>query len=228
MMVVFSNLVENNVEVFMDDFSVFGSSYDNYLNNLSQVLQCCEETNLILNWEKCHFMVQEGIILGHKISSQGIEVDRTKVDIIEKLPPPNNVKGVRSFLGHAGFYRWFIKDFSKISKPLCNLLNKDADFNFDIDCFDAFDRLEQELILAPIMSTPDWNLPFELMCDASDFALGAILGHRKDKKLHVIYNDSRTLNEAQVNYSTTEKELLAVIFAFDKFQSYLIGLKVII
>ena len=121
-------------------------------------------------------MVQEGIVLGHKISSKGIEVDRAKVEIIEKLPSPTNVKRVRSFLGHARFYRQFIKDFSKISKPLCNLLNKDVVFNFDKDCLNAFNRLKQELISAPIIAAPDWSLPFELMCDASDFALGVIFG----------------------------------------------------
>ena len=120
-------------------------------------------------------MVQEGIVLGYKISSKGIEMDRAKVKVIEKLPPPNNVKGVRSFLDHAGFYHRFIKDFSKISKPLCDLLNKDVAFDFDKNCLDDFSRLKQELILAPIMSSSDWNLPFELMCDASNYALGAVL-----------------------------------------------------
>ena len=134
MMAIFSDYVEKIVEVFMDDFSIFGSSFDNCLANLSQVLQRCEETNLVLNWEKCHLMVTEGIVLGHKISANGIEVDRAKIEIIDKLPPPNSVKGVRSFLGHAGFYRHFIRDFSKVAKPLCNLLNKDTDFNFDSSC----------------------------------------------------------------------------------------------
>ena len=173
-------------------------------------------------------MVQEGIVLGHKILEKGIEVDRAKIEIIEKMPPPTNVKGIRSFLGHAGFYRRFIKDFSKISKPLCHLLNKDVDFNFDNDCLQAFNRLKKELISAPIMVAPNWSLPFELMCDASDFALGAVLGQRKDRKLHVIYYTSRTLNDAQLNYATTEKELLAVVYAFDKFYSYLLGSNVIV
>ena len=114
----------------MDDFSVFRSSYDVCLNNLDTVLKRCKETNLVLNWEKCHFMVTKGIVLGHKISSRGIEVDKAKTDVIGKLPPPVNVKGVQSFLGHAGFYRRFIKDFSKIAKPLSNLLNKDKSFHF--------------------------------------------------------------------------------------------------
>ncbi|KAL5562744.1 hypothetical protein UlMin_032491 [Ulmus minor] len=167
--------------VFMDDFSVFGSSFDNCLANLALVLQRCVDTNLVLNWEKCHFMVREGIVLGHRISVKGIEVDQAKIDVIKKLPPPTNVKGVRSFLGHAGFYRRFIKDFSKITKPLCELLVKDAVFDFSKDCLHAFETLKEKLISSPIIVAPDWELPFTLMCDASDYAIGAVLGQRKGK-----------------------------------------------
>ncbi|KAK8635984.1 hypothetical protein V6N13_004695 [Hibiscus sabdariffa] len=172
-------------------------------------------------------MVNECTVLGHKISSKGIEVDKAKVEVIEKLPPPTNVKGIRSFLGHAGFYRRFIKDFSKISKPLCNLLQQNQPFVFD-ECQSAFEELKVKLISAPVVVPPDWTLPFELMCDASDHAVGAALGQRRGKLFHVIYYASRTLNEAQINYTTTEKELLAVVFAFEKFRSYLIGTKVIV
>ncbi|XP_021834473.1 uncharacterized protein LOC110774242, partial [Prunus avium] len=228
MMSIFSDMVERFIEVFMDDFSVFGSSFDSCLHNLALVLKRCEETNLVLNWEKCHFMVQEGIVLGHKISAKGIEVDKAKIDTIEKLPPPTTVKGIRSFLGHAGFYRRFIQDFSKITKPLCNLLLKDVEFNFDSSCLEAFNVLKEKLTSAPIIVAPDWDLPFEIMCDASDYAVGAVLGQRRNKLLHVIYYASRTLNDAQRNYTTTEKELLAVIFSLDKFRSYLIGAKVIV
>ncbi|CAL9005419.1 unnamed protein product, partial [Prunus brigantina] len=186
------------------------------------------ETNLVLNWEKCHFMVNQGIVLGHVISSKGIEVDKAKIDLIASMPSPTSVKEVRSFLGHAGFYRRFIKDFSKIARPLCNLLAKDMDFTFDQDCENAFNALKKMLTTAPIIIPPDWSLPFELMCDASDYAVGAVLGQRVDKKPHAIYYASRTLNDAQLNYSTTEKELLAVIFALEKFRSYLITNKVIV
>ncbi|KAL5544755.1 hypothetical protein UlMin_008539 [Ulmus minor] len=228
MMSIFFNMVEKYIEVFMDDFSVLGSSFDNCLANLSLVLQRCVDTNLVLNWEKCHSMVREGIVLGHRISVKGIKVDRAKIDVIEKLPPPTNVKGVRSFLGHAGFYRRFIKDFSKITKPLCELLVKDAIFDFSRDCLLAFETLKEKLISSPIIVAPDWELPFTLMCDASDYAIGAVLGQRKGKIFHVIYYASKVLNDAQLNYATTEKELLAVVYAFDKFWSYLIGSKVIV
>ena len=227
MMAIFSDMVEKTIEIFMDDFSVLGNSFDNCLENSRSVLVRCEETNLVLNWEKCHFMVQEGIVLGHRISARGIEVDRAKIEAIEKLPPPSSVKGIRSFLGHAGFYRRFIKDFSQIAKPLSNLLVQGIPFEFDSQCLHAFSVLKDKLVSAPIVLAPDWSFPFELMCDASDFAIGAVLGQKREKIFQVIYYASRTLNGAQLNYATTEKELLAIVFAFDKFRPYLIGNKVV-
>ncbi|GLT29119.1 hypothetical protein SLA2020_040050 [Shorea laevis] len=227
-MAIFHDMVEKFIEIFMDDFSIFGDSFDACLKILELVLQRCEETNLVLNWEKCHFMVQEGIVLGHKVSSRGIEVDRAKVEVIEKLPPPTSVKAVRSFLRHAGFYKRFIKDFSKITKPLSNFLVKDVPFNFDDECLQAFNNLKEKLITAPIMGAPNWSLLFELMCDASDNAIGAVLGQRKNKVFQAIHYASHTLSEAQLNYTTTEKKLLAVVFAFDKFHSYLIANKVVV
>jgi hypothetical protein len=179
MMSIFSNMVEKFLEVFMDDFSVFGSSFDTCLHNLSLMLQHCKETDLILSWEKSHFMVQEGIVMGHIVSKRGIEVDRAKVELIENLPPPTSVKQIHSFLGHAGFYHHFIKDFNKISRPLCNLLAKDTTFHFDDACLEAFHKLRSMLSSAPIMKPPDWSLPFEIMCDASDYAVGAVRDNMK-------------------------------------------------
>jgi len=228
MMSIFSELVENVVEVFMDDFSVYGDNFEHCLENLEKILIRCKETNLVLNWEKCHFMVTQGSVLGHIVSSRGIEVDQAKVESIQKLPAPRNVRDIRSFLGHAGFYRRFIASFSAISRPLCHLLASDVPFEWTSECQASFEKLKKSLISAPIIQSPDWSLPFELMCDASDYAVGAVLGQRKDKKPHVIYYASKTLNEAQKNYTTTEKELLAVVFALDKFRSYLVGSLVII
>ena len=212
----------------MDDFSVLGSSFDDCLENLRAVLVRCEETNLVLNWEKCHFMVQESIVLGHRISTRGIEVDRAKIEAIEKLPPPSSVKGIRSFLGHAGFYRRFIKDFSRISKPLSSLLVQETPFVFDEQCLQAFSVLKDKLVSAPIVVALDWDLPFKLMCDTSEYAIGAMLGQKKERIFQVIHYASQTLNDAQLNYATMEKELLAIVFAFGKFRPYLIGNKVIV
>ncbi|GJV82721.1 reverse transcriptase domain-containing protein [Tanacetum coccineum] len=152
MMAIFHDMIEKTMEVFMDDFSVFGDSFDSCLSNLEK-----------------------------DAKKSGIEVDHAKVDVIDKLPHPTIVKGVRSFLGHTGFYRRFIQDFSKIARPMTHLLEKETPFVFSKDCIDAFETLKKKLTEAPILVVPDWNLPFELMCDASDFAIGAVLGQRKMK-----------------------------------------------
>ncbi|GKA14373.1 reverse transcriptase domain-containing protein, partial [Tanacetum coccineum] len=152
MLAIFHDMVEKTMEVFMDDFSVFGNSFENCLSRLDKMLKRCEDTNLCLNWEKSHFMVKEGIVLGHKISKNGIEVDKAKVDVIAKLPHPTTVKGVRSFLGHAG----------------------------------------------------------------------VVLGQRHEKHFKPIHYASKTMTEAESRYTTTEKEMLAVVYAFEKFRSYLI------
>jgi len=157
-------------------------------------------------------MVREGIVLGHLVSQRGFEVDKAKIEVIEHLPPPINVKGIRSFLGHAGFYRRFIKDSSFIARPLTRLLAKHVPFEFDDACLQAFENVKRALISAPIIQPPDWSLPSEIMCDASDYAVGAVLGQIKDKKHHAIAYASKTLIGPQLNYATTEKELLAVVF----------------
>nr|GEW43061.1 reverse transcriptase domain-containing protein [Tanacetum cinerariifolium] len=174
MLAIFHDMVEKTMEVFMDDFSVFGNSFENCLSLLDKMLQRCEDTNLWLNWEKSHFMVKEGIFLGHKISKNGIKVDIAKVDVIAKLPHPTTVEGVRSFLGHAGFYRRFIQDFSKNFRPMTHLLEKKTSFIFSKDCIKAFHMLNKKLTEAPILIAPNWDLPFELMCGASDFAIGNV------------------------------------------------------
>nr|GEW60601.1 reverse transcriptase domain-containing protein [Tanacetum cinerariifolium] len=155
MIAIFHDMIEKTMEVFMDDFSVFRDSFSSCLSNLDKMLKRCEDTNLVLNWEKCHFMCKEGIVLGHKISKSGIEVDRAKVDVIAKLPHPTTVKGVRSFLGHADFYRWFIQYFSKIARPMSHLLEKKTPFLFSKDCIDAFETLKKKLTEAPILVVPD-------------------------------------------------------------------------
>nr|GEX68127.1 reverse transcriptase domain-containing protein [Tanacetum cinerariifolium] len=183
-------------EVFMDDFSIFGNSFGTCLSHLDKMLKRCEDTNLCLNWEKSHFMVKEGIVHGHKISKNVIEVDKAKVDVIAKLPHPTTVK--------------------------------DTPFFFVKKCIEAFQTLKRKLTEAPILVAPDWDLPFELMCDASDFAIGTVLGQQKIKHFQPIHYASKTMTDAQAHYTTTKEELLAVVYAFEKFWPYLILSKSIV
>ncbi|RDX94809.1 Retrovirus-related Pol polyprotein, partial [Mucuna pruriens] len=179
---IFSDLLQDCMEVFMDDFTMYAYSFDTCLDNLSKVLTRCIDTNLV-QFKKCHFMVIEGIILGHLVSNRGIEVDKSKIDIITSLPNPAFVQEVRSFLGHAGFYRRFIKNFSKLALPLSKLLQK------------------------------VWN-------SSQRAGVG--------KPMHVIAYASRLMDPTQSNYTTIEKELLAIVFALEKFRSYLIGSRIIV
>ena len=160
----------------MDDFFVYGSRFENYLQNLTMILQRCKDKNLALNWEKCHFMLAEGIVLGHKISVARLEVDEAKISMIKTLRKPVTVKGIISFLGHARFYGRFIKDLSMIAKPLCRLLEKDAKFDFQDACKSAFYEKKARLVISPVIATLDWSKNFEIMCDASDFSMRVVLG----------------------------------------------------
>nr|GEU61293.1 reverse transcriptase domain-containing protein [Tanacetum cinerariifolium] len=211
MMAIFHDMIEKTMEIFMDDFLIFKNSFQTCISHLEKMLKQCEDTNLCLNWEKSHFMVKEGIFLGHKISKDGIEVDKPKVKVIAKLPHPTIVKCIRSFLGHPGFYLRFIKDFSKIAWPMTRLLKKDTSFLFSKECVEAFQTLKRKLTQAPILISRDWDMPFELMCDASDFAIGAILGQCQDKHFRPIHYASKTMTKAESNYTTMEKEMLAVL-----------------
>nr|GEW12810.1 DNA-directed DNA polymerase [Tanacetum cinerariifolium] len=202
-------------------------TFQSCLSHLERMLKRCEDTNLCLNWEKSHFMVKEGIVIGHKISKQGIEVDKAKVDVITKLPHPTTVKGIRSFLCHADFYRRFIKDFSKIARSMTRF-SKKIPHSFSLKSVDAFQTLKIKLTEAPVLIAPDWDMPFELMCDASDYAIGSVLGQRQDKHFRPIQYASKTMTEAESNYTKTEKEMLAMVYAFEKFRSYLIMNKSIV
>jgi hypothetical protein len=147
------------------------------------------------------------------ISERGIELDKAKMERVEQLPPPIDAKSLISFLGHVGFYRIFTKDFSKITKPLTQLLQKDVAFDFDEKCLEAFQILKNALVSAPIIQPLDWSQPFKIMCNASDYAVGAVLGQRNEGRVHAVCYASKTLNEAQLNYATTEKKFLAVMFS---------------
>nr|GFA21685.1 DNA-directed DNA polymerase [Tanacetum cinerariifolium] len=172
MVAIFHDMIKKTMEVFMDDFSVFGNSFQSCLSHLEKMLKRCEDINLCLNWEKSHFMVKE--------------------------------------------------DFSKIARPMTRLLEKDTLFIFSQECVDAFQTLKRKFTEAPILIAPDWDTPFELMCDASNFAIGAVLGQRQDKHFRPIHYTSKIMTEAELNYTTIEKEMLAVVYAFEKFRSYLI------
>nr|GEV26798.1 DNA-directed DNA polymerase [Tanacetum cinerariifolium] len=174
------------------------------------------------------FAYRQGIVLGHKISKSEIKVDRAKFDVIAILTPRTSVKGIRSFLGHNGFYRQFIQDFSKIAQPVAHLLEKETLFLFSTECREAFKSFKEKLTESLILVAPDWDLPFEIMCDASNFAVGAVLGQRKTKHFQPIHYESKTITNAQAHYTITEKELLAVVYAFEKFRPYLVLSKTIV
>nr|GEZ52067.1 reverse transcriptase domain-containing protein [Tanacetum cinerariifolium] len=176
MMAIFPDMIKKTMEVFMDDFS-----------------------------EKRHFMVKEDIVLGHKKFNNGIEVDKAKVDVIAKLPHPTTVKGICSFLGHADFYRRFIQDFLKIARPMTSLLEKDTPFLFSKEYVKAFQTLKRKLTEAPILIAPEWDMPFELMCHASNFAIGAVLGQGQEKHFRPIHYAS----VLQPVAPTTAKQKLA-------------------
>ena len=212
----------------MEDFSVFGPSFDACLEHLTQILDVCLKKHLVLSWEKSHFMVRAGIALGHLVSTKGLEVDKAKVKVIQYLALSKSIRELRSFLGHVGFYHRFIQDFANVSKPLTSLLCKEKDFMIEEEGKHAFMQLKRLLLEAPILQIPNWDLPFEIMSDASDFAVAAVLGQRIEKKPTAICYASKTLADAQLNYTTTEKELLAVVFALEKFRPHILGSKIIV
>jgi hypothetical protein len=190
---------------------------------LRRVLKRCIQAQLSLSTEKCHMMMSEGIVLGHFISSQGIQVDPSKIQVIKNLPTPKTQTDIRSFLGHAGYYRRFIKNFSKIASPLFVLLMKNTEFNWTNQCEEAFRTLKHQVSTAPILRGPDWTLPFHISSDASDTAIGAVLGQEEDHLPYAIYFISKNMSPAELNYTVTEKEFLAVIYAINKFRHYITG-----
>lgn len=172
---IFLDLIPACVEMNMDDFIVYGDSFDEALENLEKVLIRCKETNIFLAHEKCFMTFNEGIVLGHHISGDGIKVDSSKVEVISKLSVPNYQQDVRIFLGFTGYYRIFIENFTKIETPLFKLLTKDYEFNWNFDCQAAFETLKKRISEAPILKGINWKLPFYISTDASDIALRAML-----------------------------------------------------
>jgi hypothetical protein len=173
---IFSNMVNDCMEIFMDDFTPYGTNFEEALSNLEKVLKRCKQSHLSLSTKNFHMMMREGVVLGHFISYAGIQVDPTKIQVILDIPTPSTQKEVRSFLGHAGYYRRFIKNFSKLASPLFFLLTKYVNFRWTDDCELSFLDLKQGLSTTPILSRPNWALPFHIYSYASDTAIGAVLG----------------------------------------------------
>ncbi|GJT03440.1 DNA-directed DNA polymerase [Tanacetum coccineum] len=217
------DVLKNEIVKLLDPGLIYPIPDSSWVSPIHVVLK---KGGMIVVLNENNELIPSRTVTGWRVA--GIEVDRAKIDVIAKLPYPTNVKGVRSFLGHARFYRRFIKDFSMISKPMTQLLMKDAKFDFFDDCKKAFNILKEKLTTPPIIISLDWNVPFKLMCDVSDFAIGIVLEQRIDEKFKPIYYASKTLNNAQYHYTTTEKELLAVVFSFDKFCPYLILSKTVV
>jgi hypothetical protein len=196
---IFSDMLNDSMEIFMDDFTPYGVSFQEALENLEKVLKRCIQAQLSLSTEKCHMMMSEGIVLGHVISSQGIQVDPSKIEVIKNLPTPKTQTDVRSFLGHAGYYRRFIKNFSKIASPLFILLMKNAEFKWTNQCEEAFKILKHKVSTAPILRGPDWKLPFHISSDASDTAIGTVLGQEEDHLPYAIYFISKNMSPVELN-----------------------------
>ena len=173
-------------------------------------------------------MLTKGIVLGHHISSSRINVDPAKIQLIVNLSEPKNQKDVRIFLGYAGYYRRFIEHFSKIALPLFKLLSKDLNFHWDTNCQVSFQTLKDKLLSTPILRGPDWTLPFHISTDASNTAIGAALGQKEKLMTYAIYFISKNLTPAELNYTVTEKEMLAMVHAVNKFRHYVTGYEIFV
>jgi hypothetical protein len=220
---IFSDMVNECMEIFMDEFTPYGIDFNEALTNLEKFLKTCIQSHLSLSTEKCHMMMSEGVVLGNFISYAGIQVGLAKIQLILDIPTPSTQKEVRSFLGHAGYYRRFIKNFSKLTSPLFFLLTKDVDFRWTDNYELSFTDLKQKLSTAPILRGPNWALPFHISSDASDTAIGAVLGQQEDKEPYDIYYISKNMAPAELNYTVTEREFLAVVYAINKFRHYVTG-----
>ena len=228
MMAIFSDFLSDSLEVFMENFLIFLDDFNSHLAHLTKILEVYIRKRLVLSWEKLYFMMREGVVLGHLVSGKGFEVDKTKIEVIQNLPLPATLRDLQSFLGHVGFYRRFIRDFAEVSKLLSTLLCKDKDFFIDKEGENTFEILKLAFIKAPILQYPNWNLPFEIMCDASNYVVGVVLGQRMDKKPTTIWYASKTLAKAQMNYATMENELLAMVYALENFWPYILVSKIVI
>lgn len=209
--------------VYLDDFLVHAPTFNELLDHLQQVFRRLENAGLKLATAKCHLCRREVKFLGHLISAEGISPDPGKVGAVNDWPTPLNVTNVQSFLGLCAYYRRFIKDFSKIARPLHQLCEKGKRFEWSGECQEAFTNIKELLTSAPILIQPRWEQMFILDTDASLHAMGAVLSQRVEGKEHVVAFYSKTFNRAERNYCVTRRELLAVVRATKHFRHYLLG-----
>lgn len=220
--------LEPHAFAYLDDIIVIGKTLEDHLANLREVFRRLQAAKLKINPEKCEFFKRETKYLGHVVSGDGIKTDPDKVSAIAKMQPPKSVKEVRSFLGMASWYRRFVPDFASMSQPLTFLLKKGRHWKWGDEQQQAFDTLKTKLTEAPVLACPDFTKTFTLQTDASDYGLGAVLTQELEGTERVIAYASRHLNKAEKNYSTTEKECLAIIWGIRKMRSYLEGYKFIV
>ncbi|CAM6113397.1 unnamed protein product [Calypogeia fissa] len=226
-MAVFHDFLRKFLEVFIDDFAVYGEKED-HLENLRMTFQRCREVGLKLHPGKCIFGVGEGTLLGHKVSKRGIEVDKEKVSVWQAVKFPTNVTEVRGFLGCLNYYRRFIKDFAKIALPIISMLKSGADFEATQERVESFEELKNRLLEAPILQTPDWEKEFHVFVDVSGFCIGVVLSQMDEEgKDHPLYFASRLMIATEKNYSATNREALGIIYACKKFRHYLLRYKVV-
>ena len=211
--------------IYLDDIIIFSRTFEEHLSRLRLVLDRLRAAKLTLNPSKCFFGQQSVLFLGHLISQNGVQPNPAKTQVVRDFPRPHNVKDIRAFIGLASYYRRFVKDFSSIAAPLTRLTRKSTPFQWDEACETAFKRLKDALTTPPILAYPNLAQPFHLYVDASATGLGYILGQNINGQDVVIAYGGRQLNKAECNYSTTEREALAVVEGIKKYQVYLHGQK---
>ena len=207
------------VVVFIDDIMVYSKNEEEHKEHLRLVLEKLREHQLYAKFSKCEFWLKEVSFLGHVLSGEGIAVDPSKIQAVTEWLAPTSVREIRSFLGLAGYYRRFIENFSKIAKPMTELLKKDTKFKWTEDCEASFQELKKRLTIAPVLTLPDIHKEFQVYCDASRLGLGCVLM----QDVRVVSYASRQLKPHELNYATHDLELAAVVHALKTWRHYLIG-----
>lgn len=223
---ILGDLIGTVCYVYLDDIIIFGKNLEEHLKNLGKVLERLALSNLKIQLDKCEFLKRDCEFLGHIVTGNGIKPNPEKIKEIQNWQLPTSEKQIKQFLGLLGYYRKFIKDYAKLTKPMTKYLKKETELNLnDAQFTEAFEKCKKILVGDPILRYPDFTKPFVLTTDASNYALGAVLSQIHETKDHPVAFASRTLNKHEINYSTTEKEALAIIWAVEKFKPYLYGNK---